>query len=125
MGAALVGLVWALATAVKRRSEASAAQDEASAKAVVTVLAMVTDLRRDLERETAARTRLQEHVDRLEVALAESQSRAAHLEGQIHVLTLEKQQAQKWATSLATELAELRRALESGHTKLTLPPPAG
>lgn len=116
MGAALVGLVWALSRAIDKRASASAAQDTASAAAVNELIVQIGAVRRDLERETVARVRLQEHVDRLESALAEAQSRASHLEGQVHILTLEKQQAEGWARSLAAELAELRLQIQGSHT---------
>jgi chromosome segregation ATPase len=130
MGAALVGLVWALATAIKRRSEGAAAQDEASAKAVVAVLAMVTDLRADLDREQVSRRALEQELRELRDDHEEEKSKRQHYESQVAILQSElaverreRVAAEGWATALAKELAELRRALESGYTKVTLPPP--
>lgn len=105
-----LGILGTLAAAYRRRSDAGAA-------AIDELVIQIGAVRRDLERETAARMELQKCVDRLEVALAEAQSRAAHLEGQIHILTVEKQQAEKWAAALAQELAELRRQIQGGHTR--------
>lgn len=132
LGGAVVGLVWAIARAIQRRSEAAAAQDEASAKAVVALLAQLTDLRRDLDRESASRERLQRQVDSLEEQLGAATSRCAHLEGQIHVLTMEAgaeraraTQAEARAEALAVELREVRLAISGGHQTITLPPPRG
>lgn len=139
MGAALVGLVWALAKAIRARSEsaaaketAEAASESAAAKAVTELVVQMGEMRRGLERAAARTAKLEARVVELESQLAEASSRASHLEGQVHVLTLEAQHersarlsAEKWATSLAGELAELRRALTAGHTRLTLPPPWG
>jgi chromosome segregation ATPase len=139
MGAALVGCVWALAKAIRARSEGAAAKDvaeaaseSAAAKAVTELVVQLGQMRADLSRETAARMALEGRVQALQDDLARETSTRMHLEGQIHVLTLEvtkerqaRQSAEGWAHSLANELAELRRALTSGHTKLTLPPPWG
>lgn len=132
MGAALTGLVWALATAIRRRGEGSAARDEAAAKAVVELVAQLSDLRRDLDREQAARERLQRQVDQLEEQLGTATSRCAHLEGMVTVLTREAgeeraraQQAEARAEALAVELRELRIAITGGHTTVTLPPARG
>jgi len=147
MGGAAVGLAWALVAAIKRHSAASATKSEAeaavlvaeaktetaSAGAVMGLLDQLHLLRRDLEREVAAREALQLRVDSLSDELDEARSRAAHLEGQVHVLTLEAQHereeksaAQRWAESLRRELGELRAALTAGHsTSIDLPPPWG
>lgn len=122
--------MWDLATAIKRRSEVAAAQDEAGAKPVQAVLVMVTDLRGDLERETARTDELQKQWDTLEGQLAAADSHRRQLEGQIRVLTVEAQQesrvriaAEGRAKALADELSEIRRAVTGGQSKITLPPP--
>lgn len=111
-----LGILGTLAAAWKRRSEGAAAQDSAGAAAIAELIVQIGAVRRDLERETAARIQLQEHVDRLENALVEAETRAAHLSGQVHILTLEKAQAEQWARALAEELAELRRQIQGSHT---------
>ena len=139
MGAALIGLIWAIADAIKQRARARAAvetaeaeTESAAAKAVVELVARQSDLRRDLEREQAARERLQAQVDHLEQLLSEAVSRASHLEGQIHVLTqqaamerTERLRAESRAEALAAELRDLRLAIAGGHSSITLPPPRG
>lgn len=131
LGGAVVGLLWALARVVQRRGEAAAAQDEASAKAVVELVAQLGDLRRDLDREQAARERLQQQVDHLEQQLSTASSRCAYLEGQVDQLTREAgaeraraTQAEARAEALAGELGELRRAIQGGHTLPSGIPPA-
>lgn len=132
MGAALTGLVWALARAIKRRGEASSALDEANAKAVVELVAQLGDLRKDLERETAARMRLEQRVENLQGQLDETESRARHYESQVAILSKQLDAkaealaaAEKRGESLMGYLRELYSALNSGSTKLTLPPPPG
>jgi chromosome segregation ATPase len=139
MGGALVALIWAIARAIEQRSKASAARetaeaevDSASAKAVVELVAQLSDLRKGLEREKAARERLQVQTDALEERLSEALSRAAHLEGQVHVLTqqatmerTERLRAESRAEALAAELRDLRLAIAGGHSTITLPPPRG
>ena len=122
-GAALVSCLWALATAIKRRSEASAVMVEAEAKteaasagAVMGLLDQLHLLRKDLDRETAARVALQGRVDQLDDELAEAKSRAQHLESQMGIMAVERDQAVQWAKHLAEELAELRRQIQGSHT---------
>jgi metal-dependent amidase/aminoacylase/carboxypeptidase family protein len=109
-----------------------AKRDEASAAAVSELIVQIGAVRRDLQRETLARVALQGQVDTLETQLGEAVSRSAHLEGQVHVLTLEARsereariRSEAREAALATELHELRAAITGGHTTVTLPPPRG
>lgn len=120
LGAALTGLVWALATAIKRRSEGAAAQDEASAKAVQAVLIMVTDLRGDLDREQAARERLEREVGVLREELDREKSLRQHYESQYAILAKELELERRNSSALKAEMDGLRRDIMG---KITVRPP--
>ncbi|HYC44491.1 MAG TPA: hypothetical protein VED01_03305 [Burkholderiales bacterium] len=131
----ICGLLAGIGALLKGRG----AQSQAHAAAVSELIVQIGAVRRDLERETQARVGLQKQVDTLETQLGEAVSRGAHLEGQVHVLTLEAQNeraarvraearaeaAEARAEALAAEMRELRTAVSGGHTTITLPPPRG
>jgi hypothetical protein len=120
MGAALVGLVWALATAIKRRAEGAAAQDEAGAKATVLVMAMVHDLRGDLDREQAARGALEQELRELRDDHEEEKSKRQHYESQYAIVVAELAMERKNSAALKVEMDGLRRDIMG---KITIRPP--
>lgn len=118
---AALGIGGTLAGAWKRRQDGEAAQDEASAKAVLAVVAELGQVRLELQAERSARQELEKKVDVLE-------SSARSWEGQVSVLS-EQLSAERRARiaseerehALAREMRELRNAITGGHQGLPTP----
>lgn len=132
MGAALVLLVKALASAIKRRGESGAAAEEANAKAVVQLVVQLGDLRRDLEREVAARLKLEAEVVSMREQLEQAESSRQHYESQVHILTQELAQLRSQheetkgeRDTLRSEVDRLYRDIVSGFHGLSIKPPKG
>jgi seryl-tRNA synthetase len=132
MGAALAGLVVAVATFVRRRGEASAsaleaeaAQDKAGADAVLELLSQMRSMRRDLERVTA-------RVAELERDLGDATAQRLHWENEARIARAERDHAiaARVAADARAEAstAELKRALLQIHGGFThtsdMPPKA-
>jgi chromosome segregation ATPase len=131
---AALGIGGTLAGAWKRRQDGEAAKDEASAKAVLAVVAELGQVRLDLRTEREAREELEGKVAGLEVRCDKAEDTARHWESQVHVLSeqLAGERRARIASedrehALAREMTELRIAITGGHHGLPTPmlPPRG
>lgn len=147
-GAAIVLLVRALAHAIQRRSDGTAAQaeahalqlrataerDSAAAKAVVELVAQLGDLREVVDRERDERraevSALQVEVSDLREALATATSAQEHHEAQAEIYRAllaqrDEHLAQRDARieRLVSELQRLYREVTGGFQSLTIRPP--
>lgn len=141
MGAALVGLVWALGTAIKRRGEASAAKDEAeaatetaSARAVNELIVQLGDVRNalaavklearaDLERAYVRIERLEGRVMELVDEVETEKSAREHYQSQTNILQGQLVEKTAHNERLLAELKRLYGEISGGFHGLPIKPP--